>query len=795
MRPAAFAAVVVALATAAPVGSIIGTVVDATTREPLAGANVVVRATDLGAACDPAGRFGVAAVPAGTYTVEASMIGYAAQSRSLVTVSPAHATEIEFRLSAERIQVTGVTVRAEHFPKVKDAPVSERTFSAEEVAVAPGGVGDIQRVVQAMPSVVSSGDQDNEVIVRGGNPSENLFLVDGVEIPYPNHFGSFFTQGGPINMLNALLVREVDFVAGAFPARYGNRTSSVMDVSLRRGSTREFDGNVDVGMTGLGVVLESPLPGRDNSFIGSYHKSFLELMAQMGVWGMSAVPYYDNALAKATVRLSPGNELSLLGLWGDDRIDIEPGGDVVDAGYWVRQHTWRVAGGVGLQTLFGHTGYGRLLVSGAGTTWDALVTRDSSRADTAQLNVTTEGCWGGRYDASLRLWPGHETRVGVGVSALPTDHRFRVAPETVYSYSYGPDSTVIDSTPLLDSLGNPYVFEIDSRAEAASRRTGAHIQHRLPVFGVGDLTVGLRTDRLEYTGDWTLSPRVGFSSRPLVAGIGLHGGWGIHHQEPQWYMLMQDTAANRGLRSRRSDHYVVGIERVFGEDLKLSVEGYLKRNSRLPFPAFWLTPDPYDYSDVYLDSGAGSARGLELFLQKKHASNWHGTLAYSFSRSVFENPQRPESLFPADYDYRHVVTASGTWSIEFHRQRWYHRLPGWFRATVGGLFLSDVAGLGARFRYMGGRPYSPMEWRPATRTWVRNYDRYNSERYPAYMRLDIRWDHEFLFPRWGLSWYFEIQNVLGRKNIWQYAWVNGDPQRQTAYQFGFWPVGGLVIQF
>jgi hypothetical protein len=309
------------------------------------------------------------------------------------------------------------------------------------------------------------------------------------------------------------------------------------------------------------------------------------------------------------------------------------------------------------------------------------------------------------------------------------------------------------------------------------------------------LTLGLRTDRFDYNGEWTLSPRVGLSTKPVLAGASFHAGWGRHFQEPQWYMLLQDSAANRNLRSRRSDHCVIGVERLFGDDVKMSLEAYLKQNSRLPFPAHWLTPDPYDHSDVYLDSASGSARGVEFFLQKKHARNWHGTVAYSLSRAVFQNPQKPESLLPADYDYRHVITATGTYNIEFHKQEWYKNLPGWFRSTLGGVFLSDEAGLGVRFRYMGGRPYSPMEWRPETRTWVRNYDKYNSERYPAYMRLDVRWDHKFIFRRWSLSWYAEVQNVLGRRNVWQYSWTNGDPERQTAYQFGFWPMGGMVIEF
>ncbi|MEO0073068.1 MAG: carboxypeptidase-like regulatory domain-containing protein, partial [candidate division WOR-3 bacterium] len=553
----------------APVGSIVGLVVDAGTREPLAGASVVVSGLDLGAAADASGRFVITRVPAGTWSVEASMVGYRAQVRTPVAVNPGHATEVEFRLSPEPTRLAEVVVRPDHFPKVKDAPVSERNFAAEEIRVAPGGNGDIQRVVQAMPAVVSSGDQDNEVIVRGGNPNENLFLVDGIEIPYPNHFGSFTTQGGPINMLNGLLVREVDFVAGAFPARYGGRTSSVMDISLKRGSARGFDGNIDMGMAGLGAVFGFPLPGRGNSFIGSYHKSFLEIMSASGVWGMSAVPYYDNLLAKATLRFADGQELTLLGLAGWDKIVLKAGEDVVKYSYSARYQTFRTAGGLALQSLFGKTGHGRFLLSGTGAEWKGIATRDSLWQDTIQVTSTGESSYGCRYDLSLRLADGQETQAGINASRVGSDFGFYIAPDTVFRYQYGPDSVVIDSTPLLDTLGRPYVALIDCSARAQSWKTGAYLQHRLGLIRLGTLTLGVRADWFGYTGEWTVSPRLGFSTSLLPGGIGLNLGWGVHYQEPQWYMLLQDSVANRHMRSRRSDHYVLGLERLIGDDARV----------------------------------------------------------------------------------------------------------------------------------------------------------------------------------------------------------------------------------
>ncbi len=182
------------IALALPEGTISGTVFDAATRFPLAGANIVIRGTELGAACDLNGTFVVTGVPVGAYSVEASMVGYEPQVRTGVDVNPSRTAELSFQLRQATISVGEVKVRAERFPRVKDAPVSERSFSTEEIQSEPGGAADIQRVVQVMPAVVSGGDQNNEIVVRGGSPQENLFLLDDIEIPFPNHFGTPHTS-------------------------------------------------------------------------------------------------------------------------------------------------------------------------------------------------------------------------------------------------------------------------------------------------------------------------------------------------------------------------------------------------------------------------------------------------------------------------------------------------------------------------------------------------------------------------------------------------------------------------
>ena len=204
-------------------GSIRGTVVDAVTREPLIGANVFVIGTSFGAASDLNGGFVIRALPSGTYRVQASVIGYKAQIASDVVVAPGREAQLQFALQPAAIDLEAVVVEASYFREIADAQVSAQTLSYEEIRRAPGGLEDVIRAVSVLPGVVQASAGRNDLIVRGGAPSENLYVVDGLEIPNINHFGTQGATGGPLSFINLDFVQDVTFATGGF----GDRKSVV----------------------------------------------------------------------------------------------------------------------------------------------------------------------------------------------------------------------------------------------------------------------------------------------------------------------------------------------------------------------------------------------------------------------------------------------------------------------------------------------------------------------------------------------------------------------------------------
>ncbi|MCK4689080.1 MAG: carboxypeptidase-like regulatory domain-containing protein, partial [Candidatus Marinimicrobia bacterium] len=181
----------------AQTGDISGVVIDKETQSPLIGVNVVVIDTDWGAATDLNGRYHIRNIPVGTYNLTFHMMGYEKLEKLNIPVSPDRITQMDVSLGMISILGEEVVVTATAFVKARDAVVSDRNIDYTEMIRDPGSAMDVQRMMQALPAVVSGADQENEIIVRGGEPAENLFLMDNIEIPNPNHFGWQGTGGGP----------------------------------------------------------------------------------------------------------------------------------------------------------------------------------------------------------------------------------------------------------------------------------------------------------------------------------------------------------------------------------------------------------------------------------------------------------------------------------------------------------------------------------------------------------------------------------------------------------------------
>jgi hypothetical protein len=182
--------------------SLVGRVVDKETNEPIVGANVVVVGTTLGASTDAEGKFRINRVPVGFYALRISSIGYTPFTKSDIVVSSSRPTELLIPLMETSIQVEGVEVEATYFQRLPETPLSSFAQSNEEIRRLPGGLEDVVRAISILPGVAQVDAGRNDLIVRGGAPSENLFVIDNIEVPNINHFGTQGATGGPLSYVN-----------------------------------------------------------------------------------------------------------------------------------------------------------------------------------------------------------------------------------------------------------------------------------------------------------------------------------------------------------------------------------------------------------------------------------------------------------------------------------------------------------------------------------------------------------------------------------------------------------------
>jgi len=797
----------------AQTGTISGRVIDKDSQTPLVGVNIIVNNTSYGAATDQNGYYYIENIPVGTYNLTYQMMGYEKLEKLNIPVNPDRITQMNVSLGMQPLLGEDVVVSARAFVKAQDAVVSDRNIDYTEMMRDPGGVYDVQRMMQALPAVVSGSDQENEIIVRGGSPGENLFLLDNIEISNPNHFGWQGTGGGPISAINPLFIQEVDFYAGAFPARFGGKASSVMNIKLKEGNRQHFHANVDMGMSGIGLFAEGPIQKGQASYMVGFHKSYLDLL--INSFGLTAVPHYYDLQAKLVWYLSPKTKLIWNGLYGNDAINIEQDGGTVSAGTQIADvKGYEYATGLSLKTLFDDNRYLLLTLSKVGNYWDYHVKESlgSDQFKQIYLKDDLETEWTLKGDYFQRINAKQDLRLGFNLKQLRFDHHDWAQADTAWTFYYHPKINPGDSTFYF--AADQYYADYSAAQDSFSRHTIARISapweidhnintRKAAVYGQYKwkpleaviLTMGLRYAYFEYSESKMLAPRLGFSYH-LSPVTTLNLAYGKHFQEPAYFYFTQNLEKNRNLKSYTTEQYVGSIEHLFREDIKGTVEIYQKNYQDLPISNAWVIGDSLgNANNEMLSLGNGYARGLELFFQKKLNRNFNLTLSYSHYIARRTDVRKPEKLeYTADYDFRNVFTFISGYRWDMRQKEWYRNVKEktWWQYVEWLLSPGDELEMSIRWRYTGGKPYTKQTYDPYLRKWYTRWDTVlNTERLPAYHRLDVQIVRRFIFEKSALVVYFDIMNIYGRKNIWNYTY-NADGSKSNVYQYSLFPVGGFV---
>ena len=799
----------------ADTGSIIGEVVDADSHQPIIGANILIYDTKLGTACDIEGRFIITEIPVGSYKVVVSMIGYTSASRVNVNVYSNRHTPLKFYLNKASLEGDIVIVKESYFQKAKDGIISTQTMDVAEIRSDPSGAFDIQKMIQALPSVSMTSDQNNEIIVRGGGAGENLFIMDHLEIPNPNHFGKVGTGGGAINMINTEFVERVDFFAGGYPVRYGDKQSSVMDISLREGSPNDFLVDMEISMGGMGFLAEGPLCNDKGSFIASYRKAFLKYIVKKV--GITAIPEYSNMQTKLVYNLDKRNKLIFNVLSGQDYLNMEDEDNPLLQGAENIDHTGnQYSAGLTYKSLFSKKGYSLFSLGHNTTRWTTDVYRykiDNLRDNYFNRdNIEKEYYF--KSDIIYRILENIELSSGFSLKYGLYQINEIAYPDTVYSYLYDDlDIGLVYNEEISNNDYynmvyknidyNYYKYQITSINDSINNfdsggiwKFGTYSQIKF-ILNRLSIIAGLRYDKVPYNNTAKISPRAGFSYK-ITPITKINFSSGYFYQTPAYWILMNPKNQYR-LKHSYAYQDVIGLEHLFSDDIRGTIEIYNKLYYNKPILNSLITPEKLDERLGFSDIGKGSAKGIEIFLQKKFAEKWYGAFSYSLSSSSEKDP-RPgrNDYYPSDYDYRKSLTIIGGYKFNFRDIQWYQKV------RANSLFpyiawmpfmIADRLEISFRYSFNGGRPYTPKKYDFRHRRWyIDPADGLNTVRYNNYSRFDIMILRRFNFKTINLTTYFDLQNIFDRDNEWEKMYLE-DGSYKWAYHYKQIPVMGIIIEF
>ena len=288
-----------------------GSISNTLNNEPIPFANIIIEGTTIGATSDIDGNYEILNLNAGAYNFKCSYIGFNTDIQSEIKVSSNKSLRLDFFLSENSELLGEVKVRGNTFNKTQASPVSLRTINASEISKSAGGNRDISRVVANLPGVATSSGFRNDIIVRGGSPTENKFFLDGIEIPTINHFTTQGSSGGPVGILNVNFIREVDFYTGAFPANRGNALSSIMELKLIEGNEEEISGSFALGSSDAGLTLNTPL-SKKSTLLLSVRRSYLQFLFK--ALKLPFLPTYNDMQFKYTFKPDKKNQFNFLGI-------------------------------------------------------------------------------------------------------------------------------------------------------------------------------------------------------------------------------------------------------------------------------------------------------------------------------------------------------------------------------------------------------------------------------------------------------------------------------------------------
>ncbi len=764
------------------VQNIKGVVLDKDTEFPLAGAEVYVTkdGKTYGAVADIDGKYVIKDVPLGVFSINARHIGYKSVGYDNLFLDAGKETVINFYLeqSVDKLDEVVVSVKKKS-DQTAFAVASSYEMNADQINRYAGSLGDVARMTMNYAGVSSNDDTRNDIIVRGNNPNSLLWMMEGVPIPNPNHYSSSGSSGGPVSMINANLLGKADFLAGAFPANFGNTTAAAFNLHFRTPNNDKYEYLGQIGFAGVELGVEGYLKKQQSSFMADYRYSTLDFFDKIGIdFGTgTAVPRYQDATVLFHIPTPKSGTFRIWAIAGESRIRFLTEEDSDDNLYLDYEHS-------DLRT------YNFTLISGINhkyffnskTSWFNSVS--FSHLD-QQARIDTLNVLSGQYD---NFFTG---KIFTDYLTFKTELKTKINPRNTLASGAEHTRMFLD---LFNEVNKPGLHHVNSvKEEVALSSVYLNWKHKFS----DRLTVnsGLRIQYFHLNKQVSPEPRLGlrYNAGPktlLSLAYGLHSNM---QPLPAYFSMYEGIdpvyaeQRNTKVEFTRSHHLVAGIEQRLGQRLNGKMEIYYQKLFDVPvyhepdstysvINSGYLSPGG---SQIYyyplFNEGEGKNYGIDLTLEYPLNEGFYMLLTGSIYQSLYK---------PAD----------GKW----YNTAWNGGFMSSLLAGKSFVFNSGNAlGIDLNVNYSGGRRYTPIDKQASQLAGEAVYDkdRVFACRLPHYFRADIKFSYKLQGKKITQEWQLDLRNVFNRKNVFSQRYNKHTNEIYYTYQTGFFPVMQYRILF
>ncbi len=735
-------------------GSIQGNIKDRKTQEPLVGVSIQLENSTKAILSDADGNYKISGIPTGSYNIRASYIGYQTIYKYNVVVSSGNSNILNFVMEEESKLLNEVKVVVNRSISVanSESPNSIQRLSTEEIKNNPGGNFDISQVIQVLPGVGGTsggGAFRNDIIIRGGAPNENVYYLDGIEVPVINHFSTQGSAGGPTGILNVSFIEEATLNSSSFHAKYDNALSSVLQFKQRDGNKEHFQGNFRLSSSEAAATFEGPISPK-TTYMASARRSYLQYLFQL--IDLPIRPNYWDFQYKITHQINKKTSLTAIGLGAIDKFyfgvpkESSPSKEYILRAFpYINQ--WNYTVGFSLKHLL-ENGY--MNISLSRNMFDNSLDKyeDGNQESKGLITLDTKSQ---EIENKLRL----------------DVNKFKNQWE--YSYGFSTQFVKYNSNTfnklrkeLRDVEGNiiqpELTFKFNTAIDFFKFGAFAQVSRKL-IDEKLNISGGIRSDMNSFTNQGmnplrTLSPRAAFSYT-------FHPKWRINTSVGTYYKLPiytvlgfrdnSENLVNKDNKYLKTTHYVTGLEFIPRASSRFTLEGFYKRYSNYAVSAkdgISLANQGGEYGAIGNEkiesTGKGQAYGIEFFAQQKLSNNFFAVFSYTLFWSQFSG--KNGTLISSAWDSRHLLALQ-----------------------VGKKFKKGWE-LGGKFRFYGGAPYTPFDLEASRRNYaslgigILDFSRLNTLRLKNFSQFDFRIDKKINLKNQSFDIYFDIQNALLAKN-------------------------------